>query len=271
MRGFEPPTSYTPCKCASQAALHPEKAVENEFPTRYSSKTTIIAKENMMLDIDPTWQEVLKEECKKPYFLALSAFVAQERRLSPPVYPDKELVFNAFKKTAYDKVKVVILGQDPYHRPGQAHGLAFSVPSAVALPPSLQNIYKELERDTGKKPVLGGCLEGWARQGVFLLNTTLTVKEGAPLSHFGRGWEVFTRAVLEKLATRTRPIIFVLWGKSAQDTGRFLGSFPLHKVLTAPHPSPLSAHRGFFGCSHFSKINQILASLNESSIAWEDS
>lgn len=226
-------------------------------------------KDFYLLELGQSWHEILKDELQKPYIASLVAFVERERRGAKPVYPPKELVFNAFKKTPYEKVKVVIMGQDPYHAPGQAHGLSFSVPKGIAAPPSLQNIFKELESDLAMAKPSHGCLSSWSEQGVLLLNATLTVRESEPMSHHGRGWETFTDAVIDKLSERGDPVIFVLWGKSAQEKCRRLrAQAHQHVVLTSPHPSPLSAHQGFFGCKHFSKINEHLAKLNKAPISW---
>ena len=222
-------------------------------------------------EIEPSWRDALKEELDAPYIAQLAAFVERERKGSIPVYPPAELVFNAFLKTPFDAVKVVIIGQDPYHNHGQAHGLSFSVPRGVALPPSLQNIYKEMESDLGIPPSAHGCLTKWAEQGVLLLNATLTVRQNDPMSHHNRGWERFTDSVVTALCRRQEPVIFVLWGKSAQEKCRFIEGVPGHErhvVLTAPHPSPFSARTGFFGCRHFSKINEILSARGITPIDW---
>jgi uracil-DNA glycosylase len=195
--------------------------------------------------------------------------VEQERSGSIPIYPPKELVFNAFWQIPFDKVKVLIMGQDPYHGPGQAHGLCFSVPVGVPPPPSLQNIFKEISSDLGLPIPKHGCLLKWAAQGVLLLNATLTVRQGEPLSHHGKGWERFTDAVIAALCEREDPVIFVLWGKNAQDKcKRIKGMHSPHAVFTAAHPSPLSAHQGFMGCRHFSKINEQLENWGKSPIDW---
>ncbi len=172
-------------------------------------------------------------------------------------------IFNAFKFCPYEDVKVVILGQDPYHGEGQAHGLAFSVKKGVEIPPSLKNIYKELESDIGFEPPAHGCLESWAKQGVFLLNTSLTVRKGQPLSHHGKGWETFTDHVISLLSQREKPMVFLLWGGNARSKKPLIDR-SRHLVLEAPHPSPLSAYAGFFGCKHFSKANDFLAKIGES-------
>lgn len=221
--------------------------------------------------LETSWQKVLEEELQQPYILELAAFIEKEYALYPnEIFPPKDLIFNALKHTAFEKVKVVLVGQDPYHGIGQAHGLSFSVPRGVPPPPSLQNIFKELKADLGVPIPSHGCLLSWAQQGVLLLNAILTVKKGEPLSHHGKGWERFTDAVLRKLMERPDPPIFVLWGKAAQEKCRFLrekiGS-PL-PILIAAHPSPYSANNGFFTCKHFSKINEILISQNKTPIDW---
>lgn len=221
--------------------------------------------------IDPSWDEVLKDEYIKPYFLNLGEFVQQERKSGKNIFPAKGLVFNAFQKTPFDKVKVVIVGQDPYHGYGQAHGLSFSVQRGVKLPPSLQNIFKELASDLGVIMPAHGSLESWAEQGVLLLNTILTVEEGKPLAHQKRGWEQFTDAVIRALALREEPIVFLLWGRNAMqkcDVSE-LKNESKHFILTAPHPSPFSAHGGFFGCRHFSKTNALLESQGKAPINWQ--
>lgn len=221
--------------------------------------------------LETSWQQVLAEELSQPYIAQLAALVEREYTTSPvPIYPPKELIFNAFKKTPFDAVQVVIIGQDPYHGPGQAHGLCFSVAKGVKAPPSLQNIFKELHSDLGISIPTHGCLTSWAEQGVLLLNATLTVRQSEPLSHHGFGWERFTDAVIHKLSERKDPVIFVLWGKSAQEKCRFLKTNAPHDyVLMAPHPSPFSAHNGFFGCRHFSKVNQLLLAQGKPTIRWE--
>lgn len=223
-------------------------------------------------NLEPSWQEQLKKELQDPYILELASFIEREYAYAPAsIYPKQELLFNAFYQTPFEKVKVVIVGQDPYHGEGQAHGLCFSVPQGIKPPPSLQNVFKELESDLHIARPSHGCLLPWAQQGVLLLNATLTVRQGEPLSHHGRGWERFTDAVIRKLEERKAPIVFVLWGKSAQDKCRFLcqgGGGTQHLMLTAAHPSPLSAHNGFFGCRHFSKINEFLKIHDRKPIDW---
>ena len=200
-----------------------------------------------------------------PYYRDLRAFLASEYR-SQVVYPPMNDIFNAFKYCPYEQVKVVILGQDPYYGEGQAHGLAFSVKKGVDVPPSLKNIYKELQSDIGFKIPAHGCLESWEKQGVFLLNTALTVRKGQPLSHRGKGWEVFTDHVISLLSKREKPMVFLLWGSNARSK-KSLIDLSRHLVLEAPHPSPLSAFAGFFGCKHFSKANAFLA-LHGESVDW---
>lgn len=217
--------------------------------------------------ISNSWQEVLDEEFQKDYYLALRQFLKKEYAVSL-IHPDMYHIFEALALTPYEKVKVVILGQDPYHGPNQAHGLAFSVQPGVKIPPSLVNIYKELEDDLGIAPVSHGNLTAWAKQGVLLLNTVLTVRNGEAFSHRGQGWERFTDAVIEKLNAREQPIIFILWGKPAQAKSEMI-DHSRHIILKAPHPSPLSAHRGFFGSKPFSKTNDALIALGEEPIDWQ--
>lgn len=215
--------------------------------------------------LEKSWSAVLQKEWQKPYMEHLQVFLAQERK-EQNIYPPKTDVFNAFNLTPFEKVQVVIVGQDPYHGPGQAHGLSFSVPPGITQPPSLKNIFKELHDDLGIEPPSKGNLEKWAEQGVLLLNSILTVRAHQPKSHSGKGWELFTDAVVAALSARSDPIIFVLWGKSALEKCSHLGSH--HAVLTAPHPSPYSAHSGFFGCRHFSKINELLTKQGKQPINW---
>lgn len=217
--------------------------------------------------LEKSWYEKLKEEIQKPYITELKAFLEQEKLDGKVIYPEESLVFHAFSKTPYDQVKVVIIGQDPYHGKGQAHGLSFSVPHGIRQPPSLQNIFKELQNDLRLTPPSHGCLESWAEQGVLLLNATLTVRAGEPKSHYGKGWEEFTDAVIEHLSQRSDPFVFLLWGKSAQEKGcKLLHTH--HLVLSAAHPSPYSA-TAFFGCKHFSKTNAFLKSVGKEPINWQ--
>lgn len=223
-----------------------------------------------MVKFDPSWKQQLIDEMQQPYFLELRKFIAEEREAKKVIYPPEELIFNAFIHTPFDEVKVVIIGQDPYHGSGQAHGLSFSVPSGIPLPPSLKNIYLELQQDLGIPPSKEGCLSSWAKQGVLLLNATLTVRAGEPKSHYGRGWERFTDAVVSRLVKREDPLVFALWGKPAQEKllHVFQNQSMPHAALTAPHPSPFSAHTGFFGCRHFSKINALLEQWGKAPIDW---
>ncbi len=212
------------------------------------------------------WKEVLSEEIKKPYFTKLQEYI-QQRYDKANVYPKKTDIFNAFHYTSYSLTNVVILGQDPYHGPNQAHGLSFSVLPEVKFPPSLRNIFKELRADVGCPLPSNGCLRFWADQGVLLLNTVLTVEEGQPNSHRGVGWETFTDQVIRLLNERERPIVFVLWGKFAQQKKKLITGRQ-HFIIEAPHPSPLSARRGFFGSRPFSKINDLLLQNGVKKINW---
>ncbi|SEM66498.1 Uracil-DNA glycosylase [Paenisporosarcina quisquiliarum] len=212
----------------------------------------------------PSWKDVLREEQEKPYFKKLQLFLDKEYA-TQTIFPSRNEIGSAFKITAYDNVKVVILGQDPYHGNGQAHGMSFSVKPGVRIPPSLRNMLKELEDDLGCPFPTNGYLEKWAKQGVLLLNTVLTVRTGAANSHKGMGWETYTDAVIQKLSDRQKPIIFVLWGKPAQSKIKLIDT-KKHMIITAPHPSPLSAHRGFFGSKPYSRINAQLAAWGEQPI-----
>lgn len=222
----------------------------------------------MVLTLPPSWKQPLAGEFKQPYSKKLREFVAAERK-THVVYPPEKSVFNAFKYTPYDKVNVLLLGQDPYHGHGQAHGLCFSVrPKVRPLPPSLVNIYKELHDDVGCRIPNNGYLVHWAEQGILMLNAVLTVRAGEPLSHRGKGWELFTDAVIRKVNEKKSPVVFVLWGGPAQkkigliDTQR-------HAIVKAAHPSPLSAHRGFFGSRPFSKIDAALRAAGKPKIDWQ--
>lgn len=213
------------------------------------------------------WEEALRGEFRQPYYRNLYESIRKEYE-SKTIYPPSKDLFQAFALTPLERVKAVILGQDPYHEPGQAHGLCFSVKPGVEIPPSLVNIFQELQADLGCTPPESGCLEGWARQGVFLLNTVLTVRAHQAASHRGLGWEQFTDAAIRVLNSQDRPIVFMLWGRHAGEKARLLDN-PRHLVLTAPHPSPLSAYRGFFGCRHFSRCNEFLAAQGETPIDWQ--
>jgi len=220
-----------------------------------------------MLHIGNTWDEVLKAETEKEYFHKLMEQVDAQYQMHT-VYPAKENIFNALRFTPYEQVKILLLGQDPYHGPGQAHGLAFSVQPGIPNPPSLQNMLRELASDVGTAPAKNGCLTPWAEQGVMLLNTVLTVRESEPNSHKSLGWTTFTDAVIRALNDREDPVIFMLWGANAKEKLPLITN-SRHFVLSAPHPSPLSAHRGFFGCRHFSKANLILERQNKTPINWQ--
>ena len=220
------------------------------------------------IKLEPSWQQALASEFNAPYMIALKDFLRQEKAAKKIIYPNSKEIFAAFALTPLEQVRVVILGQDPYHGVGQAHGLCFSVAAGVALPPSLLNIYKELNRDLGIPPAKHGHLACWAKQGVLLLNSVLTVEQGKAASHQGRGWEKFTDRVIATLNARQDPIIFVLWGSYAQQKGQVI-AVDRHVVLKAAHPSPLSAHRGFLGCGHFSKINEYLTRWGKKPINWQ--
>lgn len=217
--------------------------------------------------IHNSWQEMLEDEFSQPYYSELRTFLKTEYA-TQTIYPDMYHIYTALELTPYEDVKVVILGQDPYHGPNQAHGLSFSVQPGVKTPPSLVNIYKELQEDLGYAPVNHGFLESWAKQGVLLLNTVLTVRAGQAYSHRGQGWEQLTDAVIKKLNERDKPVVFILWGKPAQDKIRMIDTNK-HIIIKSPHPSPLSAHRGFFGSKPFSQANQALAQLGETPINWQ--
>lgn len=215
-----------------------------------------------------TWNEILAEEMQKDYYQELQAFV-QKRRSEVRVFPEEKNVFNALELTPFESVKVVILGQDPYHGFGQAHGLSFSVQKGIPLPPSLKNIYKELQEDVGGEFPTEGDLSHWAKQGVLLLNTVLTVEEGNANSHKGKGWERLTNRLIESLNELKHPVIFILWGKPAQDKEKLITNLN-HVILKAPHPSPLSAYRGFFGSKPFSRVNDILIQQGQTPIRWTE-
>lgn len=220
----------------------------------------------MDVKIEESWKRVLAPEFEKPYFQDLVRQLHEEKRAGRVIYPPGPLIFNAFNLTPFDKVKVVIIGQDPYHGPGQAEGLSFSVPHGIPLPPSLVNIYKEIESDLGLQLHKDGSLRGWAEQGVFLLNAVLTVRAGQPTSHSRIGWAEFTDAVIRTLSDRREGLVFLLWGNFARSKSALIDT-SRHSVLEAPHPSPL-ARGAFFGCRHFSKANQILAAQGLSPIDW---
>lgn len=219
-----------------------------------------------MVKLENSWDKVLEGEFDKEYYQKLRQFLIGEYR-SRAVYPDMYSIFNALKYTAYEDVKAVILGQDPYHQPGQAHGLCFSVKKGVQIPPSLVNIYKELESDLGIRPPSHGYLESWARNGVLLLNTVLTVRDSQANSHKGKGWEIFTDRVIELLNEREKPMVFILWGNNAKAKEKLITN-PAHCIIKSAHPSPLSAHYGFWGGKYFSRTNEFLISTGQEPIDW---
>jgi len=219
------------------------------------------------IQLEPSWKQHVGDYLARPEMRQLSDHLRERKRAGVQVFPPGGEIFGAFEATPFDRVRVVILGQDPYHGAGQAHGLCFSVRPGVPVPPSLVNVYKELQRDLGIAPVQHGCLLPWARQGVLLLNAVLTVEAGRAGSHQGRGWEGFTDHVVKTLAEQHEGLVFLLWGSYAQKKGAVIDR-TRHCVLRAPHPSPLSAHRGFLGCGHFSKANRYLASRGAGPITW---
>lgn len=223
-------------------------------------------KQNVKLE--PTWLEVLGEEFDQPYMTQLKEFLVSQKSAGKTIYPTGSNWFSAFNSTPFDQVKVVILGQDPYHGPNQAHGLCFSVLPGVAIPPSLRNMYQELHSDLGITPPNHGCLTQWAEQGVLLLNATLTVEQGNAGAHQGQGWEQFTDRAVQVLNEQREGLVFLLWGSYAQKKGALIDTTK-HRVLKAPHPSPLSAYRGFFGCKHFSMTNQYLNEQGLAPIDWQ--
>ncbi len=220
-----------------------------------------------MVNIGNDWDEILDGEFDKDYYRELRKFLKKEYA-SQTIYPSMYDIFNALKATAYKDVKVVILGQDPYHGPGQAHGMCFSVQKGITPPPSLVNIFKELNDDLGCSQPPHGCLKSWADQGVLLLNTVLTVRAGQANSHKGMGWEIFTDNIIRMLNEREKPMVFLLWGSNAQTKTSYITN-PSHLILKAPHPSPLSAYRGFFGCHHFSKANEFLKANGMEPVDWQ--
>jgi len=220
------------------------------------------------IDLEESWLAELQDEFKQEYMRQLRAFLLAEKAAHKQIYPPGKLIFNALNTTPLDQVKVVILGQDPYHGPGQAHGLCFSVLPGVAIPPSLANIYRELQADLSIPPARHGCLTHWAQQGVLLLNAVLTVERARAASHQGKGWEQFTDRIVHVLNEKKAGLVFLLWGSYAQKKGQFIDR-QRHLVLHSPHPSPLSAHRGFLGNRHFSQTNQYLQEQGKSMIDWQ--
>ncbi len=219
-----------------------------------------------MVNIGNEWDEILKDEFKKDYYLKIREFLKNEYK-NHTVYPDMYDIFNALKNTSYSDIKVVILGQDPYHEPNQAHGLCFSVKKGVPAPPSLKNIYKEINAELGIAPPSHGELTKWAKQGVLLLNTVLTVRKGMANSHKNKGWETFTDNIIKKINEREKSVVFLLWGANARAKTSLITN-PNHKIFACAHPSPLSAYNGFFGCGHFKKTNEFLISKGEAPIDW---
>jgi len=222
----------------------------------------------MDIQIEESWKKILKEEFEKDYFKQIVTFLKAEKSAGKIIFPPGPLIFNAFNKTPFSKVKVVLLGQDPYHGKGQAMGLSFSVPDGIPKPPSLVNIFKELESDLGIKPPISGNLEKWAKQGVLLLNASLTVRQNEAASHSKIGWLQFTDSVISKISELKDDIVFLLWGRFAQDKQTLIDETK-HHVLKAAHPSPFSADKGFFGCRHFSKTNELLTINNKEPIDWK--
>jgi uracil-DNA glycosylase len=220
----------------------------------------------MSVNINESWLKVLNDEFQKDYFADLKTFLLEEKKHFT-IYPPGAHIFEAFNLTPFDKVNVVLLGQDPYHGAGQAHGLCFSVQDGIKLPPSLQNIFKEITSDTGIKNTNNGNLENWAKQGVLLLNATLTVRANQAASHQHKGWEIFTDKVIEELSEKKEGLIFILWGNYAQAKDVLIDKRK-HHILKAAHPSPFSVHRGFFGCKHFSKTNELLRQMGKDEINW---
>ncbi|MCY4427990.1 MAG: uracil-DNA glycosylase [Halieaceae bacterium] len=219
------------------------------------------------IQLEDSWLKALGNEFEQEYMRQLRSFLQAEKAARRVIYPPGPQIFNAFKHTPLPSVKVIILGQDPYHGPGQAHGLCFSVPEGIDIPPSLQNIYRELEQDLGVPAPRHGCLTSWAEQGVLLLNSVLSVRRGQAASHQGRGWEQFTDRVIAEINQQRQGAVFMLWGSYAQRKGAMVDAGK-HLLLKAPHPSPLSAHRGFFGCRHFSRANDYLQQQGQTPVNW---
>ncbi len=219
----------------------------------------------MKINISESWKEVLKDEFEKPYFEKIISFLKQEKKAGKIIYPEESIIFNAFNQTAFEDIQVVLLGQDPYHGPQQAQGLCFSVPDGIKIPPSLKNIFKELATDIDKEIPKSGNLIHWAQQGVLMLNASLTVEAGQAMSHSKIGWDIFTDAVIQKISADKKNIVFILWGKFAQEKVKLIDA-EKHFILKSAHPSPLSAYNGFWGCTHFSKTNEFLKSIEKEEI-----
>lgn len=222
---------------------------------------------NFESQICSSWASQLEDQFGQPYMLQLQNFLKAEKDAGKSIYPPEPQIFNALNATSFQDVKVVVLGQDPYHGPGQAHGLSFSVPPGIKIPPSLRNIYKELERDLGLAIPAHGCLQSWAEQGVLLLNATLTVEQANAGSHQKKGWEAFTDAIIQRLSDQREGLVFMLWGSYAHKKGKVIDPVK-HCILRSTHPSPLSAYRGFLGCSHFSQANTYLKRTGQNPIDW---
>ncbi len=237
------------------------KVKKSPPPTKKTAPVSVDPK------IEESWKKVLHGEFQQPYFQELKGFLMEERKMGKVTFPPANQMFHAFELCPFDKVKVVILGQDPYHGRGQAHGLCFSVNKDVRIPPSLQNMYKEIHEDLGLPIPTHGNLEHWAEQGVLLLNATLTVQEKHPTSHAGKGWETFTDQVIRTISEKNEGVVFLLWGNFAKSKKSIIDTNK-HTILTAPHPSPFSVHSGFFGCKHFSQTNEILKKTGKEPIDW---
>ena len=220
------------------------------------------------IKLEPSWKNALRDQFEQPYMQQLREFLRQEHAAGKEIYPPGPLIFNALNSTPLDKVKVVILGQDPYHGPGQAHGLSFSVQPGIATPPSLVNIFKELQRDLNIPIARHGCLQSWADQGVLLLNTTLTVERANAASHANKGWQLFTDRIIQVVSEQRSDVVFLLWGSHAQSKQKLIDGTK-HLILKSVHPSPLSAYRGFLGCGHFSQTNRFLEQRGLAPIQWE--
>ncbi len=260
-------------KCAGVAGDHDALAsIANSLNKYFVCYAAVQRQKFMTIDIpftDPGWRRALKGEFVAPYFAKLTSFLDEKQRAGAMIYPPEAQIFNAFKLTPFANVKVVILGQDPYHGPGQAMGLSFSVPKGVKLPPSLKNIFAEAHDDIGGHHRKVGDLSDWARQGVLLLNSVLTVEEGRAASHAKKGWEIFTDKAIMQLNEEKPGVVYMLWGAYAQKKAALINSRE-NEILTAPHPSPLSSYRGFFGCRHFSKANEYLKQRGDGPIQWSE-
>ena len=245
--------------------MRPNRLPDRTTPRRFTGMSDAAQQNDVR--IEPSWKARLAAQFDSPHMAGLSAFLRAEKSAGKRIYPPGSQIFRAFELTPFEAVKVVILGQDPYHGPGQAHGLCFSVRPDVPPPPSLVNIFKEVESDLGIAPPDHGCLQPWAEQGVLLLNSVLTVEQGNAGAHQGKGWEFFTDKVVETINRQRENVVFLLWGGYARKKGKHIDR-QRHLVLEGPHPSPLSAYRGFFGCRHFSKANQWLEAQGQHPVNW---